>query len=294
VRPVFVKAILFFVVLGAMFVAMFPIYWIVITGFKNPIDVLTFPPMFVPFANFIPTLDNWVRILVPRASPGTELALSAHGGTEIVEALTNSVIIALGSTLFSITIGSFAGYALARFEFKGWKNEDVAFFVLSQRFLPAAAVVVPYFIMFKTLGILDTYPTMILVDGAMTLPFSVWMMREYFFEVPREIEESGLVDGCSIFQSFIRIVIPLAMPGLVATAVFCFIFSWNEYILALFLTFSNANPITTTIAGLTHSGAALWWDISALGTITIIPPVILALAVQKYIVRGLSLGAVKG
>jgi multiple sugar transport system permease protein len=288
------NTILFFFVLGAMFVTLFPVYWIVTTGFKNPIDVLTYPPSIVPFINFIPTLDNWRRDIIPQASPGTELALAAHGGTEIQYALLHSLIISSGATLFSVIIGSFAGYALARFQFKRWKNEDMAFFVLSQRFLPAAAIVIPYFIMFKNLGLLDTYPTMILVDGAMTLPFSVWMMREYFLEVPKEIEESALIDGCSIFATFRRIVLPLSMPGLVSTAVFCFIFAWNEFLMALFLTFSNANPITLTIAGMTHSGAPLWWDISALGTITVIPPIALALLVQRYIVRGLSLGAVKG
>jgi multiple sugar transport system permease protein len=281
------------ILLIASFVALFPIYWMVTTSFKNPIDVSTFPPPYVPFLQFKPTLDAWNSIMGKEMTVVT-LATGGHPGAVMFKVVTNSLIIASCSAALCILIGSLAAYSLARFEFKRWKNNDIAFWILSNRMFPPVALVIPFFLMFRFAGMLDTLPAVILVHTAMNLPFVVWLTREFFLDMPREVEESAMIDGCSVFGVLRSIVLPLAAPALAAVAVFAFIFSWNELLFALFLTYSKAQTLPMFVAGETHSGAPLWWLISAVGTLAIIPPIIFAIIVQKYIIRGLTFGAVKG
>ena len=278
------------VLLVATFAVLFPIWWTVTTSFKNPKDISAWPPPYVPFLNFEPTLDAWKSIF---GGPG-QLSSGGHAGSMIYRVVTNSLIIAASSSALAITMGSLAAYSLARFEFKRWKNNDIAFWILSNRMFPAVALVIPFFLMFRFLNMLDTLPAVIIVHTAMNLPFVVWMMREFFLDMPREIEESAMIDGCSVFSVLRRIVLPLAAPSVAAVAVFCFIFSWNELLFALFLTYNQAQTLPMLVAGETHTGAPLWWLISAVSTIAIVPPILFAVLVQKYIIRGLTLGAVKG
>jgi len=287
------RIITYWILAVSAFAILFPVYWTITTSFKDPVDVFTYPPALIPYVQFKPTIDAWQRALI---APGAwwGLSLAAHGSGEVFHYLFNSAVVASLSSLLSVGLGSLAAYGLARFEFKRWKNRDIAFFVLSQRFLPPAVIVIPLFVLFKTLQMLDTYPALIIAHITMGLPFAVWIMREYFLETPKELEESAYIDGCSILQALRRIVIPIVAPGLISTIVLCFIFSWNEYLFALFLTQYNAMTIPALVAGATHSGAPLWWDIATMSTIAMIPPIIFALAVQKYIVRGLTFGAVKG
>lgn len=283
--------LIYLVLIAALVCILFPLYWVATTAFKFPKDVIRYPPALIPFVQFEPTLENWIYVVFPWFY--TTIVYTTHG-TEIFSNLLNSVVAATGSSLLATFTGSLAAYGLARFEFKRWKNRDIAFFILSQRFLPPAVIVIPYFIMFKTVGLLDTWAGIMIAHTAISLPFVVWMMREYFLEVPREVEESAMIDGCGVFRTFIEIVLPVAKPGLVASMMLAFIFSWNEYILALFLTYKKALTLPAVIAGLTHSGAPLWWDISVMALVAIVPPILIALAVERYIVRGLTLGAVKG
>jgi len=278
------------ILIVASLVVLFPIWWTVTTSFKMPRDIATWPPPYVPFLNFEPTLSAWESIF---GAPG-QLSGGGHAGSMIYRVVTNSLIIAVSSSALAITIGSLAAYSLARFEFRRWKNNDIAFWILSNRMFPPVAMVIPFFIFFKMLNMLDTLPAIILVHTAFSLPFVVWMMREFFLDMPKEIEESAMIDGCSVFGVLRRVVLPLAAPSLAAVAVFCFIFSWNELLFALFLTFNQAQTLPMLIAGETHTGSPLWWLISAVSTVAIIPPIVFAVLVQKYIVRGLTLGAVKG
>ena len=257
-----------------------PFYWAIVTSFKEPTVILNKPSL-IPWLQFTPTLSNWANELGQRAS-------------EITRGLKNSVIISLGATLIATALGTLAGYGLARFKFRRWQNKDMTMWFLSQRFLPPMATVIPFFLVMKTLKLLDTQLSLILVNATFTLPFAVLMMRDAFKELPIELEESAWVDGASRFVSFVRIALPLAAPAVAAAAVICFAFSWNEFIFALILTLKNAQPMTVVIAGVEHTQGIQFWFVATRLLIAILPPALLALTAQQYIVRGLTFGAVKG
>lgn len=288
--------LLYVVLVGISLIMLFPIYWTFITAFKEPKDVITNPPKYIPFVDYQPSLYAWRELgFLPGA--GTEYRTTPHSAEEILGVTKNSVIAAVGSTLLSLIIGCPAAYSLARFRFRGWKNRDIAFFILSQRMLPPIVLVIPYFILFrKFLGfirLLDTPQGLILAHSVGSIPFVVWIMREFFLEIPQEMEDSARIDGCSYLGAFLRVVLPLSTPGMVAASVFTFIFSWNEFIFALTLTFNKARTIPVLLAGLTHGGAPLWWDLSAMLLIAIVPVIVFTLFIQKYIISGLTLGALK-
>jgi len=257
----------------ALLFAIFPLYWMVNTSLKPELEYYASPPTYFP-TNL--TTKNFNYIWREYSTIG----------------LFNSTIIATFSSMLAIFLGSFAAYALTRYDFRGRK--DVAFWILSQRMFPAVAVVIPIFVMFKTLGLLDTHLGMILVHTAVTLPFAVWMLRGFLMELPVEIEEAALIDGCSRPGCLLRIVLPMIAPGLAATAIFCYILSWNEFIFALILTRSVARTIPIELVGMQSTQFYMFGELTALCTFAIIPVIIVTLALQKYIVRGLTFGAVKG
>jgi multiple sugar transport system permease protein len=272
--------LLWILILIATAWAIFPFYWAIITSLKEPGVILTKPSL-IPFLQFKPTLYNW------------QLEFS-NRWREISRAMGNSLILSVGATIIAITLGTLAGYGLARFRFYGWQNKDITLWFLSQRFLPPMVTVIPFFLVIKTLGLLDTQLALILVNATFTMPFAVLMMRDTFKELPGELEESAWVDGASRFQSFWHIALPLAAPAIAAAAVICFAFSWNEFIFALILTLKEAQPITVVIAGVEHTQGIQFWFVATRLLLAILPPALLALTVQRYIVRGLTFGAVKG
>jgi len=274
-------ALLWLVIIGATAWLVFPFYWAIITSLKPPGVILTKPSL-VPFLQFKPTFYNWQMEFTQR-------------WREISRALSNSVIISAGATLVSIALGTLAGYGLARFRFTGrMQNKDLTLWFLSQRFLPPMVTVIPFFLVIKALGLLDSRLALVLVNATFTIPFSVLIMRDIFKELPEEMEESAWVDGASYLQSFWHIALPLAAPAMAAAAVICFAFSWNEFIFALFLTLKEAQPITVVIAGVEHTQGIQFWFVATRLLFAIIPPTLLALTAQRYIVRGLTFGAVKG
>ena len=260
--------------------AFFPFYWAIITSFKPPGVILTKPSL-IPFLQFKPTLFNWQNEYVAR-------------GGEITNALINSIIIASGATLVATFLGVLAGYGLARFRFHKWKNKDMTLWFLSQRFLPPMATAIPFFLFMQFFKLLDTRWSLIMVNATFTLPFVVLIMRDVFKELPIELEESAWVDGASRFDAFLRIALPLAAPALAVSAVLCFAFSWNEFIFALILSYQKAQPVTVIIAGVEHTQGVQFWFVATRLLSAILPPAILVLTVQRYIVRGLTFGAVKG
>jgi multiple sugar transport system permease protein len=272
--------VIWIVIIVAMCWAFFPFYWAIITSFKPPSVILTKPSL-IPFVHFKPTLINWRNEYVAR-------------GREITAGLFNSFVIAGGATLVAVSLGTMAGYGLARFRFHRWKNKDMTLWFLSQRFLPPMATAIPFFIMMKTFHLLDTRLALIMTNATFTLPFAVLIMRDVFKELPVELEESALVDGASRFAAFLRIALPLAAPAIAVSAVLCFAFSWNEFIFALILTYKKAQPVTVLIAGVEHTQGIQFWFVATRLLSAILPPVILVLTVQRYIVRGLTFGAVKG
>jgi multiple sugar transport system permease protein len=283
------NALIYIVLITITVVMVFPIYWTFVTAFKYPRDAFTFPPKYLPYVQFEPTLFAWkdVGLIKDPTQRGT------HDPTSILNTLRNSVITAIGSTIVSVILGSLAAYGLARFEFRRWKNRDIAFFILSQRMLPPIVLVIPYFILYSRLGLIDTWHGLIIAHTVANLPFVVWIMRGFFHGIPKELEESARIDGCSHFQALRKIVLPLSLPGLAATSAFCTIFSWNELLFAITLTFKRAQTFPTLVAGLTHGSAALWWDISAMLLLAILPVFIFTALFQRYIVAGLTLGALK-
>ena len=267
------KAFLPVVIIVILVIYLSPMFWILTTSFKGRGEYFTYPPVFVP-----------KNISLTHFRHG----LFEHGGAK---GILNSLIIATSCTIFSLAISAPAAYSLARFRVGG---EHLAFWILSIRMLPPIAVALPIFVFYQKLRLLDTYRGMILIHAIINIPFAVWLLRGFFEDIPRTLEESALVDGCNKFQAFYRIALPLVAPGLVATALFSFIFSWNEFLFALILTRTKAIPITVVIPNLIGGHEILWAEISALALVASLPIIIFAILLQKYLIRGLTLGAVKG
>jgi len=266
-------------------ICLFPIYWLVITSIKQPIAVFQGPKYF-PWIDFQPTLNAWKFLLTGPTS------------SQVIRSWTNSAIMAVGSATLAVAIGSLAGYGLTRFHYvvRGlkWRNDNIAFWIISQRMLPPVVVILPFMIMYRFAGLIDTRHGMILAYTVFNLPFAVWILRDFFASLPVDLEESALIDGASRLEAFRKIVLPLSAPGLVATFLFCLMFSWNDYLFALMLTFSRASTLPMYIAGEgTQSYGPQWWYLSALSLMAVAPMVIIALLVERYITRGLVVGAIK-
>jgi multiple sugar transport system permease protein len=250
---------------------LFPIVWITLTAFKSSDEFLKSPPVWIPKE---PTFQYFGRVI-------------ESGG---LNALKNSLIIASSVTLLALVIGSLAAYGLARYEVGG---DNLPFYILSQRFMPPVALIFPFLLVFKALKWMDTYQALIVVYLTFNLPYAVWMMRGFFQEIPREIEESALVDGCGPFGAFWRIALPLVAPGLVATGVFCFIFAWFELFFAVSLTRTDAVPLSVHLPNYFGKYTVFWGEIGATSIMAMLPMFVMSLVVQRYLVRGLTLGAVK-
>jgi multiple sugar transport system permease protein len=250
---------------------MFPIIWVILTAFKTPDEFLQSPPVWIPQT---PSLVYFAEVI-------------RTGG---LKALSNTVIISSSVTVLALLVGSLAGYSLARFKTGG---DNVPFFILSQRFMPPVAVIFPFVIFFKTLRWMDTHQALILVYLTFNLPYAVWMMRGFFVEIPREVEESALVDGCSRFGAFWRIALPLVTPGLVATGVFCFIFAWSEFFFAVVVTRTYASTLSVYTVNFFGKLMVQWGEIGATSIISMLPLFVISFVAQRYLVRGLTLGAVK-
>jgi len=264
---------------------LFPIYWLVITSFKLPIAVFRGPKYF-PWIDFQPTLDAWKYLLFGPVQK------------EVARSWTNSALLAVSSAALAVIIGSMAGYALTRFHYSvpglKWRNRDIAFWIISQRMLPPVVVILPFLIMYRFAGLVDTHVGMILAYTVFNLPFAVWIMRDFFASLPIDLEESALIDGASRLGAFRKIVLPLSTPGLVATFLFCMMFSWNDYLFALMLTFSRASTLPMYIAGEgTQTYGPQWWYLSALSLLAVVPMMVITLLVERYITRGLLVGAIK-
>jgi multiple sugar transport system permease protein len=261
----------------ALLAAVTPVYWMVTISLKHEVDQFAVPPRWFSFS---PTLEHYADAFVSRS---------------FGQYLLNSAVVALCSTLCALLLGTLAAYALARFRLPYRLDRRLALWILSTRMFPAIVTAVPMFLIMRDLRLLNTQLSLIIVYTAFNLPFVVWMMRGFFAELPRDLEEAALVDGDSRLGAFWRVVLPLVAPGLVATAVFCLIVSWNEFLFALVLTQTDAAmTLPVGIAGRVTQYEIRLGVMSAAGVVAMLPILVFALSVQKYLVRGLSLGAVKG
>jgi multiple sugar transport system permease protein len=250
-----------------------PLYWMFITSFKPSNDYLAVPPVWFPSE---PTFVHYTA------------AMFAYRG---LDGLTNSIIVSVAATALSAFLGTLMAYSLARFNTGG---QHLSFWVLSQRFLPPIAVVLPIFLIYRALKLNDTHFGLIVAYTVFTLPVSVWMMYAYFRQMPRSLEEAALVDGCTRWTAFWRIAVPLAAPGIVAAALFAFIACWTEFFFALILTSRDAFTLPTVFRAFLGFQGALYGEASALAMVSLIPSIALGILVQRHLVRGLTLGAVRG
>lgn len=205
--------------------------------------------------------------------------------------IVNSLVVAGGTTVATLILGTLAAYGLARYRFKA--RDHLAFWILSIRMMPPIAAAIPIFIVFRELGMLNTHGGLILVHLLITLPLAVWMLRGFFEEVPIDVEESARIDGCSPFGVFFRITLPLSVHGIAAAALLSFIFSWNEFLFALLLTGPDTRTLPVAITGFVRETGILWGQMGAAGTIMLIPTAAITLFMQRYLVRGLTMGAIK-
>ena len=272
-KPSTKQAILVYTLLAVVLIVFLtPIYIIASSSIKPSPIMFQKPPAIL----FEPTMEHYLALFTERP---------------FAKFVGNSLIVALGSTAFSLTFGSLAAYAISRIRHK--RMGDVAFWILSMRMFPPIAVVVPYYIIFKTVGLLDTPFALILIYSTANIPLTVWLMKGFFDEVPTALEEAAAVDGYGLLATFWYVTLPLAAPGLAVSAVFCFIFSWNEFIFALMLTGSNAQTATVAVMSFWSSDAVQWGRIMAGSFVILIPGVIFVLTCQRWLVRGLTMGSVK-
>ena len=312
------------------FVVLFPLYWLVVTSLKLPVQVNQ-GPFYLPFVDFQPSLHAWRYLFV-----------EVRGDT--LRPFVNTLVVSAVSAPLTLLLGTTAAYGLVRFTYrprigsvlmfvgclvltivlvvngvpwlvattsmtalflillqtvgKRFKrslgNNDIAVWLISNRVLPPVAVVLPIYVLFQQLGLLDTRTALILAYTAINLPIAVWLMRDYFMNIPVELEECAAIDGASRYRIFRSIVLPLAVPGLVATLLLVLVFTWNEYLLALFLSSANAQTMPIMVAAQHATRGPQWWTMSALILVMIVPVVIMAIFLERYISRGLLIGAVKG
>jgi multiple sugar transport system permease protein len=313
------------------FVVLFPLYWVFITSFKQPIDVND-GPFYLMWVDFQPSMHAWRYIFVDL-------------GHDTFRPYLNTVIVSLISSVLALILGSMAGYGLARMQYRprlgnvalfagcvllaaaaivalgvGWPvalaaalalfallaqtvgrrfrralgNDDIAFWMISQRILPPVAVVIPVYVLFQQVGLRDSLAALIITYVAVNLPIVVWLMRDFFQTIPIELEESAMIDGASRFTIFRSIVLPISRPSLASAFLLMLILTWNEYLLALMLSTANTQTLPLLIAAQNATRGPQWWYMSVLILIMVVPVVAMAIALERYIRRGMLIGAVKG
>jgi multiple sugar transport system permease protein len=286
-------------------VTLLPLLWIIATGFKSPSDAIAYPPKIV----FEPTLEGYVNLATTRTRATPEMLEAAGppatwydrivrkygmvitGPSRYGERFMNSLIIGFGSTFLCILLGTMAAYAFSRFKVP--LKDDLMFFILSTRMMPPIAVAIPIFLMYRQLGLSDTHLGMILLYTAVNLSLSVWLLKGFIDEIPREYEEAAMIDGYTRFQAFRRVVLPQAATGIASTAIFCLIFAWNEYAFAVLLTSGNAQtapPFIPTIIGV---GGQDWPAVAAGATLFLVPVMVFTILLRKHLLRGITFGAVR-
>lgn len=252
-------------------IVLFPVLWELAASIKPPLKIMSTELIFF----FRPTLDNW-RFIIEEG---------------ILHNMKNSIIVTSCAVLLTITFGSMGAYAFARFPFRG--KEFWSFQVLTLRMVPPIVPIIPLFLLMKQLKLLDTYIALILTYTSMNLPFAIWIMTGFFKDVPTEVEESARVDGCSWWNVYWKITVPLSIPGLVTVAMLCAVFIWNEFMLGVILTSSKVQTLAVRAAGVSPQFVSNWSNVAVISVFTIFPLFIFTLIVQKYIVKGLTLGALK-
>jgi len=259
------------VILAAV-IYLFPVWWAVLSAFKPQERLVTLPPTIF----FKPTVKTFYVILFQK---------------DFLRTLLNSTIICGISIAITLVLGALAGYGLARFRIPG--KENIASWILSTKMLPPVVTIIPFFIIFRNLRLIDTYRGLIILYILINVPIVVWITRSFFERIPISIEEAAMVDGCSRLAAIFRVTLPLSVPGIGVSAFFCFVFAWNELLYALILTTSRAKTVAVACAGLIEMRRLLWNEVGVAATVMMVPIIVFAIIFRKYMISGLTLGAVR-
>jgi multiple sugar transport system permease protein len=271
-----ISTILLYVVITIVLIIIaFPVYWLISTSLKPGLESLTNPPTYIP-SHLV--FDNYIAVLK----------------SENVKFLRNSLIVAVASTFLTTLMGAMAAYALSKTYIAFWIRRVLMLWILVTRIFPPITTAIPYYVIIKNLGLSDTHFALVITYVSYGLPFVIWLMLGFFQDMPADIERAAIVDGCSMWQRFRQVVLPLTLPGLAVTAIFAFIYAWNEFLYASIITSFNAKTLPVVISTFISDQYLRWGEMSAMGSMMVIPVMIFALATQKYLVRGLTFGAVKG
>ena len=299
------KRIAAVLVIAYALITLIPLVWIVLTGFKTPNDAIAYPPAVV----FEPSLEGYVNLFTTRSRQTPEYLESLPppeswwdelvrrnnmvitGPSRFGDRYLNSLIVGFGSTFLAVVLGTAAAYAFSRFKVP--LRDDLMFFVLSTRMMPPIAVAIPIYLMYRYLGLADSHAGLIILYTAVNLSLSVWLLKGFIDEIPREYEEAAMVDGYSRLQAFWKVVLPQATTGIAATAIFCLIFAWNEYAFALLLTSGEAQTAPPFIPIIIGEGGLDWPAVAAGTTLFLLPVMIFTVVLRKHLLRGITFGAVR-
>lgn len=266
--------------LGWSLFVVFPYLWALSTSFKDGNSV-TGGPTYLPYVDFTPSMQGWQSLFA-----------SGSQGINIIAPFLNSTIVTLTASAISLALGAFSAYGLSRFSYRAGPigNGDITFFFISQRIMPPIVLAIPFFLMLKTLGGLDTIWGLVLVYIALLLPIAVWLMFDFFNNIPRELDEMARLDGCSALGTFFRVILPNSTPGLVVAGMFCLIFGWNDFFFAFTLTFTKVQLLPVAIVSL-NSSVTPWWSLSAFALISVTPLAVIAVLVERFLSKGSLSGA---
>jgi multiple sugar transport system permease protein len=283
------KTLVYALLIAWAIVCLFPIYWTITTSFKTAPNVMQ--GAMIPWVDYTPAWLGWRSLGM---SPETLVAESTVRD-EFLKRFLNSTIAAVSSSLLAVALGSLAAYGLSRFSYRfGYmRNSDISFFFLSQLILPPVVLALPFLVLYKQLALLDTRLGLILLYTLMVLPIVIWIMRDQFASIPTELEEAALVDGLSIWGAFFAIVLPIALPGMMAAFILSLVLTWNEYFFAALLTSTHANTLPVMVASQTGSQGISWWSMAALSFAAIVPLIVIGVVLERYLIKGMTAGAVK-
>ena len=284
------KIVIYGILLLWTFICLFPIYWTATTSFKTAASVTQ--GLLIPWIDFEPSWKGWRNL---GFSPDT-LFVESNPREEFLARFFNTAFISATASALAVILGSFAAYGLSRFNYKfGFmRNPDISFFFLSQLILPPVVLALPVLVLYRELDLLDTHIGMILIYTLTVLPIVIWIMRDQFNAVPIELEEAALVDGASVWMSFFKIVLPIVLPGIASAFILCLILCWNEYFLAALITSTDAKTMPVMVASQISSQSIKWWNMAAISAALCLPLIVVAIFLERYIVKGMAAGAIKG
>ena len=288
-RNIVGKVLVYAALIFWAFVSLFPVYWTITTSMKVAKDVQL--GHMIPWVDFTPTWLGWRSLGL---SPDT-IASTSTVRAEFLSRFFNSITTAVGASILAVLIGGLAAYGLSRFQYKFlWmRNRDISFFFLSQLILPPVVLALPFLVLYKELALLDTTIGLVLLYTLTVLPIVIWIMKDQFDTIPVELDEAAQVDGLSSWGTFFRIILPIALPGMVAAFILSLILCWNEYFFAALLTGSVAKTLPVMVASQTGSQGINWWVMAAISTAAIAPLVVIGIMLERFIIKGLTAGAVK-